>query len=235
MYFEGNQIENCYKSSFNAKKLLFVKLIIYFRMLNHLIRVKRKNIRKAIDCLVEAFADEPMCNHIFSNVDKKKEALTAYIEYIVKYGMRYGQVYTTSEKFEGVAIWIPSYHSDFSNWKSIKSGGIKMVLKLGFKIIKKIEGMNDIIKTLRENLVKEPHWVLSPIGVAPEYQGKGFASKLIRPFLKYLDKQQISCFLETMTQENLALYERYGFDVVGEIKIPNTDLTNWGMLRKYKK
>lgn len=37
-----------------------------------------------------------------------------------------------------------------------------------------------------------------------------------------------------MTQENLVIYERYGFDVVGEIKIPKTDLINWGMLRKYK-
>ncbi len=112
-------------------------------MLNHLIRVKRNNIQKAIDCLVEAFADEPMCNHMFSNVDNKKEALTAYIEYIVKYGRRYGQVYTTSEKFEGVAIWIPSYHSDFSYWKSVKSGGIKMVLKLGPKIMKIIEEFED--------------------------------------------------------------------------------------------
>ena len=203
-------------------------------MLNHLVKVKRKNIQKAIDCLAEAFADEPMCNYVFSKVDSKEEALTAYFEYGVKYGIRYGQVYTTSEKFEGVAIWIPSYHADFSNWKSIKSGGIKMISKLGFKIINQIGIINKHLVELRENLVKEPHWFLSPIGVKPEFQGKGFASKLIRPFLNFLDTQQISCFLDTMSQENLAIYERYGFEVVGEIKIPNTDLTNWGMLRKYK-
>lgn len=184
--------------------------------------------------MVKSFVNDPMCNHIFSKVDKKKEALKAYLEYRVRYGIKYGQVYTTSEKFEGVVIWIPSFHADYSYWKSLKSGGIKMVLKLGLKIINQLKSMNRYAKELRENLVEEPHWNLSPIGVKPEYQGKGSASKLIRPFLKYLDTQQISCFLETMTQENLAIYERYGFDVVGEIKIPNTELINWGMLRKYK-
>lgn len=203
-------------------------------MLNQLIRVKRNNIQKASNCLAESFVNEPMCDYIFSKVDNKQEALKAYFEYLVKYGIKYGQVYASSEKFEGVAIWIPSLHADYSNWKSIQSGGIKMVLKLGFKIINQIEIINNYAIELRGNLVKEPHWFLSPIGVKPEYQGKGFASKLIRPFLKFLDEQQISCFLETMSQENLAIYERYGFDLVGEIKIPNTGLINWGMLRKYK-
>jgi len=50
--------------------------------------------------------------------------------------------------------------------------------------------------------------------------------------LNRLDSEKIPCFLETQTEKNVAIYERYGFEVVEKGMIPETTLPHYGMLRK---
>ena len=59
---------------------------------------------------------------------------------------------------------------------------------------------------LHHKYAKEPHWYLMSIGVAKEFQGKGFAKKLILPMLDYLDKNGQSCYLETHNFRNVAYF-----------------------------
>lgn len=81
--------------------------------------------------------------------------------------------------------------------------------------------------------VKMTYWrmFLSPVAVDPTYQGKGYASKLIRPMLNRLDHHNLPCFLQTVNEKNVGLYKHYGFEVVEETKLPKTDLIVWSMLR----
>ncbi len=71
-----------------------------------------------------------------------------------------------------------------------------------------------------------------PIGVDPIYQGKGYASLLLRAKFVELDKQNIPCYLETNKKGNISLYQHFGFDVVEEGIIPGTTIPYWAMLRK---
>jgi hypothetical protein len=47
-----------------------------------------------------------------------------------------------------------------------------------------------------------------------------------------MDTAGIPCYLETAEEQNVQLYEHFGFTVVDETTIPGTSLTNWAMLRK---
>jgi hypothetical protein len=40
------------------------------------------------------------------------------------------------------------------------------------------------------------------------------------------------CFLETNAAKNVAIYRRFGFEVVSEDKLPGTEVTTFAMLRK---
>ena len=51
-------------------------------------------------------------------------------------------------------------------------------------------------------------------------------------FFRHENKKD--CYLETLTFENVKIYERYGFDLVQTEKVPNTDLTLYAMYRKHK-
>ncbi|AZD14338.1 GNAT family N-acetyltransferase [Pseudomonas chlororaphis] len=55
---------------------------------------------------------------------------------------------------------------------------------------------------------------LDDIGTRPEYQGRGYASALIRHALAYAKKQGVSlCVLEA-SQEGLSIYRKAGFDTL---------------------
>jgi hypothetical protein len=40
------------------------------------------------------------------------------------------------------------------------------------------------------------------------------------------------CYLETNSRKNVAIYRRFGFEVVLEDRMPGTELTVFAMLRK---
>ncbi len=76
---------------------------------------------------------------------------------------------------------------------------------------------------------KKPHWHLDPLGVAPEFQGKGIGSKMMHFYCEIIDKKGIEAYHETDRPENVPFYERFGFKVVGEEIINGAK--NWYLLR----
>ena len=123
-------------------------------------------------------------------------------------------------------------------WRTIRSGGLKMGVALAKQKDERslppgeIQRITNTITQIHKKLMKEPHWYLANIGVAPEYQGKGYASKLIKPMLERIDKTDYSVFLETNFEGNVGLYEHLGFEVIDETLIPETEIRNWAMIRK---
>ena len=79
---------------------------------------------------------------------------------------------------------------------------------------------------------KKPHWHIDPIGVLPEMQGKGIGSKLLTFFCNYIDKENVAAYHETDQEQNVRLYEKFGYKVVGTE--PIFSVTNWFLWRPPK-
>jgi ribosomal protein S18 acetylase RimI-like enzyme len=60
------------------------------------------------------------------------------------------------------------------------------------------------------------HWHVGPIGVHPDVQGRGVGKALLGSFLVTADERGSPVFLETDVDRNVALYEKFGFEIVGE-------------------
>ncbi|MEQ5872093.1 GNAT family N-acetyltransferase [Sagittula sp. NFXS13] len=65
---------------------------------------------------------------------------------------------------------------------------------------------------------KEPHWYLPVMGVAPERQGRGLGTALMRPVLERCDTTGSIAYLEATTERSRALYARLGFEQTGTIR-----------------
>jgi ribosomal protein S18 acetylase RimI-like enzyme len=76
----------------------------------------------------------------------------------------------------------------------------------------------------------EPHWYLPLIGVAPQSQGRGLGSELLRTALRRCDGDGLAAYLEATDPRNVRLYERHGFRVVGRIQAGDSPET-FPMLR----
>ena len=66
---------------------------------------------------------------------------------------------------------------------------------------------------------QEPHWYLPFIGVDPARQGQGIGAALLRPILEKCDAERFPAYLESSNPRNRPLYQRHGFEIMGEIKV----------------
>jgi ribosomal protein S18 acetylase RimI-like enzyme len=77
----------------------------------------------------------------------------------------------------------------------------------------------------------EPLLYLSHIGVAPEHQGEGLGSALMRDGLASVDRDGVPTWLETSRVDNVAYYERFGFRTVVDEDAPDGGPHIWFMRR----
>jgi predicted N-acetyltransferase YhbS len=76
-----------------------------------------------------------------------------------------------------------------------------------------------------------PHWYLAAIGSDPMVRGKGFGQVLMESRLDRVDAEHAPAYLESTKHENIAYYQRFGFEVTGEIVLPEGGPTMWPMWR----
>jgi ribosomal protein S18 acetylase RimI-like enzyme len=201
-------------------------------------KLKESDWNKALDCLTDAFNEDPCFLYLLQSDKYEPEKARFIHDYTLKYGYKSGNVYVTSSGVEGVSIWLPpktNNHSALMHvWNFIICGGLKMDSQINSGTISTMKKYGSYSSKLHHKYAKEPHWYLMSIGVAKEFQGKGFAKKLILPMLDYLDKNGQSCYLETHNFRNVAYYEKYGFKTMEIGLLPGTNTEHFAMLREAK-
>ena len=55
---------------------------------------------------------------------------------------------------------------------------------------------------------------------------------MIRPVLEEADASRTACYLESENEKNLAFYEKRGFRVAAEGRVPRLGLPTWSMIRE---
>jgi ribosomal protein S18 acetylase RimI-like enzyme len=196
-----------------------------------IVRLTKQQIGQAGEMLTRAFFDDPKLTHLIPEIAAKKELSRYLFEFELQYGMNYGDVYTTSPAVEGVAVWLPSTKSEVTFWRAFRSGGMVLQKRLGKQIMDRLMSFSTEIDVLHKKHAPFPHYYLFFIGVDPVYQKKRVASRLITPMLSWLDIQKLSCYLNTQNEKNIGLYEHYGFEVIEQLVLPDSDMVHTAMQR----
>ncbi|HKZ14697.1 MAG TPA: GNAT family N-acetyltransferase [Solirubrobacterales bacterium] len=75
-----------------------------------------------------------------------------------------------------------------------------------------------ITKMERKHL-REPHFYVPYVGVAPEGQGAGLGTRLLGRTMERADAQRLPTYLEATSERNAALYARLGFEHLGAFTV----------------
>ncbi|OGN88444.1 MAG: hypothetical protein A2158_01265, partial [Chloroflexi bacterium RBG_13_46_14] len=188
--------------------------------------------RKAAETLTRAFYNYPLLRYYYPDDDKREKIGYFFVASGVYAGTFRGEVYTTSVNMEGVAVWILSDYYSMTFSRMIHSVPFSVFLGLIMNGFYKMKDVGAYLDKAHERLAPFKHMYLQMIGVDPQHQGKGNAGKLIKPMLARLDEEKMPCYLETLDEKNVGLYEHFGFKLLEESIIPGTPLTNWAMLRE---
>ncbi len=199
---------------------------------NKLLRLTVKDRDAAAAVLGRAFTEYELLRYYFPNEKKRPAAAWTFGFIALSICLKYGEVYTSSEKLEGVAAWLPPGKAPFGGWQVIRSVPLSILFRFVRQGASRMRAYDRHWSNLHRKLVPYSYWYLHIIAVDPVHHGQGFASRLVRPVLERIDRERMSCFLETHAESNVAIYRRFGFETISKDKIPGTELTSFAMLRK---
>ena len=195
-------------------------------------KLQKKDIPKVGAVLADAFQDDPVWGKLFEGESNLDQKFRAFFETPIRYCLRYGEVYSISENLEGIAAWIPGDLADMTLWRVIRSGAIKSGMKIGTKASKRMKPIFKILDEGRkENMKGKQYIYLQIVGVASKFQGQGFGGKLIRAAIEKSEGLGVPIYLETETENNVKMYERFGFKLTKKIILPGIDIPMWEMVR----
>jgi ribosomal protein S18 acetylase RimI-like enzyme len=90
----------------------------------------------------------------------------------------------------------------------------------------------EVAELMKKVHPEEPHWYLFAIGSDPTVRGGGFGQALMRSRLDRCDAEHAPAYLESTKQETVPYYMRFGFEVTGEIKLPDGGPSMYPMWRQ---
>ncbi|MBI3677947.1 MAG: GNAT family N-acetyltransferase [Proteobacteria bacterium] len=175
--------------------------------------------------LARAFYDDPLTSHFFPDGQKRVAKLPPMFKLLFKLGLPHGACFVTGN-MESVALWRPPGKWHLHVWDYIVNGPALLSIFGGGAL--NIMATMDRIEKVHP---KQTHWYLQTIGTDPDKQGKGFGGVIMRHQLAKADAQGVPCYLESSKPSNIPIYQNFGFEVTGEIQIPNGPKL-WPMWRK---
>ncbi|HEY55705.1 MAG TPA: GNAT family N-acetyltransferase [Dehalococcoidia bacterium] len=195
-------------------------------------RLEKSQLEPASEVLARAFFDDPALVPLVPEPHKRIALLRSLFRVSLGHAIKHGEVYSISPKMEGVAVWLPSGIPEMTLWQMLRSGGPGLLFRVSWKLLWKMKKDETFASRLRRRLAPTPHWYLAVLGVDPKFQGKGYASRLMKPMLKKLDAGKMPCYLETSTEEYVSIYRHFGFKMVYEAELPGSGSPMWAMVRE---
>ncbi|MEO6794968.1 MAG: GNAT family N-acetyltransferase [Mycobacterium sp.] len=189
----------------------------------------KPDIKPLAATLGRAFYDDPVSMWMLPDDATRAAQLTAFFATSTRHHHLGGggvEVACDGSTVGAAALWDPPGRWKQSTWTQLRMLPT-LVRAFGFRIS---QGRT-ISDLLEANHPEEPHWYLAVIGSDPSVRGRGFGQAVMQPRLDLCDAEYCPAYLESSKLENVPYYERFGFQVIGEITLPGGGPTLWRMRR----
>lgn len=167
------------------------------------------------DVLAAAFFDDPVFSWCVPHDDLRWALLPRLFEVFTAEFARHGATYLTADR-SGAALWSPP------GVEAVEPEPVERLLAR----VGAIDGPSAsrcayLAETFQAQHPAEPCAYLGFVGVLPDRQGQGVGSALLREALSRWDASGYPSYLEASSVANRRLYDRRGFTVLGEIRLPD--------------
>lgn len=168
-----------------------------------------------VSTILAAFATDPLARWVYPNIDEYLREFRPFVHAFAGQGFR-DKTAQYSSDFAAAALWLrPGAHPD--------DAGIAALLQKSLAA-EQLEKVFVLLERMGSYHPEEPHYYLPMIGTEPFMQGKSYGSALLRKALASFDEKGTPAYLESSNPRNIPLYQRHGFEIIGEIRMEGVPL-----------
>ncbi len=165
---------------------------------------------RVVSSLVAAFIADPLARF---SCPHPHEFLSDVAPVFREFGGRsfeHGTAYVSADLC-AAALWLPpGVHPDEESLEAAMRAGTAP---------ESLDDLLSVFEQMDQAHPEEPFWHLTVIGVDPNAQGRGLGGALMRHAVARCDEAGELAYLESSNPRNISLYERHGFERVGEIQV----------------
>ncbi|EEP78499.1 conserved hypothetical protein [Uncinocarpus reesii 1704] len=210
-------------------------------------RMTVEDIPGVVQCVQDAFEDDPYFRWVFDPVKFSKQRNTISIRNRCLWGLNNGLFYVARERIPqhngkdvsekspsyrvvGVSMWLPPETPDHSgSWTSRFQDWLLSVRQLitniqfmghGGLLVHRYWIWKDSQLKATQKFWTDPrgYYHCNVVAVLPGMHGQGIGKRLVQVVTDQADKEGIKCYLESSKAEpNVKIYERLGFRFVGDL------------------
>jgi ribosomal protein S18 acetylase RimI-like enzyme len=184
------------------------------------------DVDAVVDVLTAAFHDDPLMRWAFPDDAVRPRRLRGLWTFMAGDGYVPRGASAVVPGGDAAALWsAPGDRLDGEFWSAN-----------GSRFVTLLEGDVERLGLLSEQMdANHPHdtdhWYLMAIGVSPVAQGRRLGSALLAHTLAEADAAGAPAYLEATSSRSRALYERFGFEVLAEMRAPGGPPL-WAMWRQ---
>jgi len=177
------------------------------------------------DLLADAFLDYEWSRWAVPADDRRERLRGLHLLYAGLVGAEVGSTWVTDD-ISSVAAWVIPGGPRISD--ALRTRLHEESAALFGDRLEAVDALDAETSALRP---AEPHWYLATVGTRPDRRREGLASLVIRAGLAACDGAGLPAAVETSNDANCRLYERLGFQAVGDRIAPDGGLRVWVMVR----
>jgi GNAT superfamily N-acetyltransferase len=159
-----------------------------------------------------AFRDDPLW--IWAIPDHEK--LEVLWRFLIRSALRYQWVWIAGD-YAAASVWIPPGGTELTDEEEGRFEPLLQEIAGGhaFAVLELLDRFDSAHPRDR------PHYYLSILGTHPDFRGRGVGMALLADNLARIDEEGVPAYLESSNPDNVRLYERVGFERVGEFSTPD--------------
>ena len=134
----------------------------------------------------------------------------------------------TTDDLAGAAIW-QRFDKGANLWDDLH-WTVNLFRCFGLRL--RLMGRLGTLSAFAKYLPKTTYYYLDVLAVREDRRSGGFGSALVQVGLAECDREKTDAFLITDSKDNVRFYNRFRFQVAGEIILPETAVHIYAMIRK---
>ncbi len=162
-----------------------------------------------------AFFDDPFFTYLLPDDDLRRSRLPIFFRSVYTHMGVHGRIVTVrndDDEAVGVAAWLTT--GGYPLPITLQLSQIPSSLRAFYRRPRAITTGNRYVAALARAHRKDPHWYLMVLCADPPAQRSGVGTLLLEHAFEQVDRESVGSHLETPRHENVAYYQRFGYELI---------------------